>query len=626
MADCPYYPRSEDWLVYRAVEEGSRLLVAGLRGSGVSTLLERASRLTKARPILARAPGEAAKACRGSRVVADLGQDLDSALRLLGRCKGIVVGVSLDLDRLAELPSALRGVGAEVVVLKPLSPAEAIDYLTVLGVRVEAEAIEEAVLRTGSFPGDVCRLAARFKGRLLTARAASRISREPPWLRRARESMGPRYWGLMRAAFALALTRSMAAELGIDPGEPWLEWRGDLAHLWGELAWLHPFAARQLGPEEASRIHQLARRHGLPGHVLFTMASTLYKLTGDEEYARDMLSYGAEAFESYGDPWARARVASSLARVAESLGDHRGVLEWIGRLASTAPGDVTSSEVAEAVSMARRAYDALKDPVAYSEALYSLARLAASRRMLEELDYVIDEFEELADSAPGAEVRYLAALMLRDLALGDWLRASRLAPELLASPAPRDSRRLAVLALVVTRRGIPPTARLDADLEGFKVFIEEGSDPGDPVGHLTALAHAVSRATRGEKAGLGDPVADRLLSALAEAARGRLAEAARELEPLMRGEGQYSSLTFAADMVTLAAEAAAGRWGGVQLARAIAESASAIGSPAAWIAGEMAGALEARDPQAALKAAGKAVALAILTAGFHELLDTEYAG
>ncbi len=162
MADCPYYPRSEDWLVYRAVEEGSRLLVAGLRGSGVSTLLERASRLTRARPILARAPGEAAKACRGSRVVADLGQDLDSALRLLGRCKGIVVGVSLDLDRLAELPSALRRVRAEVVVLKPLSPAEANDYLTMLGVRVEAEAAEEVVLRTGGFPRDVCRLAAHF--------------------------------------------------------------------------------------------------------------------------------------------------------------------------------------------------------------------------------------------------------------------------------------------------------------------------------------------------------------------------------------------------------------------------------------------------------------------------------
>ncbi len=626
MADCPYYPRSEDWLVYRAVEEGSRLLVAGLRGSGVSTLLERASRLTRARPILARAPGEAAKACRGSRVVADLGQDLDSALRLLGRCKGIVVGVSLDLDRLAELPSALSRVRAEVVVLKPLSPAEANDYLTMLGVRVEAEAAEEVVLRTGGFPRDVCRLAAHFKGRLLTARAVSRISREPPWLGRARESMGPRYWGLVRAAFALALTRSMAVELGIDPGEPWLEWSGGLAYLWGELAWLHPFAAGQLGHREASRIYKLARRHRIPGHVLFTMASTLYKLTGDKGYARDMLSYGAETFESYRDPWARARVASRLVRAAEALGDHRGVLEWIGRLASTAPGDVASPEVAEAVSMAKRAYEALRDPAAYSEALYSLARLAASRRMLEELDYVIDELEELADLAPEAEVRYLAALMLRDLALGDWLRASRLAPDLLASPAPKDSRRLAVIALIVARRGIPPAARLDPDLEGFKVFMEKGSDPGDPVGPLTALANAVSRAARGEKASLGDPVADRLLSALAEAAGGRVAGAARELEPLMRREGQYSPLAFAADMVTLAAEAAAGRWGGAQLARALAKSASVTGGPAAWIAEEMAGALEARDSQAALKAAEKAVALAILTAGFHELLDTEYAG
>ncbi len=79
-------------------------------------------------------------------------------------------------------------------------------------------------------------------------------------------------------------------------------------------------------------------------------------------------------------------------------------------------------------------------------------------------------------------------------------------------------------------------------------------------------------------------------------------------------------------LLSALAEAAAGRWGGAQLARAKAESASAMGGPAAWIAGEMAGALEARDPQAALKAAGKAVALAILTAGFHELLDTEYAG
>lgn len=624
MAGCPYYPRSEDWLVYKAIEEGSRLLLAGLKGSGVTTLLKRASRLAKSRAVFARSPGEALRACRESRVAADLAGDLRSALDILQRCESVVVGVSVDLRTLTGLPRMLRGLSIDVAVLKPLSPAEALDYLSVLGVRVEAGAAEEVVLRTGGFPGDVCRVAARFRGGLLTAKALARVYREPAWLVAARASMGPRYWSLVKSAFALALTREMARELGVDPGEPWLEWRGDLALFWGELAWLHPFAARSLGADEAARVYKLARRSGIPRHVLYTLASTLHKLAGEEGYARDMLAYGGDAYKSYSDPWARARVASSLAKAAEAVGDHRGVLEWIARLASTAPGEVVSTEVAEAVSMAKRAYEALGNPVVYSETLYSLARLAASRRMIEELDYVVDELEEVAGESREAEARYLSALMLRDIVLGDWLRASRLAPEVLSTMAPRDARRLAALALVVARRRIPPGVSLNPDLAGFKAFMEEGADPGDPVGPLTGLAHAVSKALRGDKAGLGDPVADRLLSALAEASRGGVARAARELEPLMRGEGRYSPLAFAADMVTLAAEAAAGWWGGAQLARAMAESASAAGGPATWIAGEMARALEARDPQAALKAAGKAVALAILTTGFQELLDAVY--
>ena len=573
---CPYvYPREEDWRIASIVESLEPALVAGVRGSGVSTALERASRLSARRPPLARGLGEALERCRGgSYVIADLAPG--EVEGFLGSCRGLA-GASGGLAWLArEAASIARSV--EVVVLKPLSPPEALDYLAVLGVSLEDDSLaEEVVLRTGGMPGDLCRLAIEggWRGRRIGRRDVEALGEAPQWLVEARREMGLEFDELVTAAALGALTEGLARELGLDTGRPWLRPAGGgLYTIWPELLWLQPFAARLLGPRELERLYAAAEAHPLPGYVKYTHASLLYKMTGRREYAEKALRYGPEAYRAFDSPVARARVAATLAEAARRLGAAREELKWLARLANDAPGPLSSSDYAEAVQRGRRAYAITGDAPAYLDLLSSLARRAAAERRLEELEFILDEMEALHSRDPRhrrlIEAHYLTADALRSAALGDWASAARSLEEALSSgAAPPSARLLAVVARVMlgdtrgarrlleeSRGSLEPG---DAEyLEALIRFMERrrpprprGVPPRDP---RVALLDSLARASRGLEAEPPDPDVAPVVRALARAARGDVEGAYWEMKPLLE-EGAYTPLHLLADVLTTLAQA-----------------------------------------------------------------------
>ena len=628
---CSYiYPREEDWILASIVEERRPAALLGVKGSGVSTALERAVRLSSKPPKLVKSLNEALKWCNSEYVAADVGPD--ELPELAGRCNGLF-GASGGLAWLVSVGPRLPP-QLETVVLKPLSPSEMQDYLSILGINVDDEGlVEEILFRTGGMPGELCRLAVElgWRGSRITKREVETLPEHPGWLVEAEREMGRRlFLELMRASALGAFTEELAREAGLSISRPWIVKVGkNLYAVWPEIAWLQPFAVRSLGVGEVKDLYGLAEGYELPGYVKYIHASTLYKLVGGSEYARKALIYGEEAFKSFDSQAARARVASTLAEASRTLGEAREELKWIIRLVDTAPGPLAGTDYSEIIMRGRRAYLVGRDLSLYLELLSTLARRAASERMVEVLEMVMDELETLYSVSKGSsrrmvEAHYLVVEAIRSIIMGNWASASRSLEEAVATGyAPKT----ALLMLGVTKAIL-----WDFD-SARKVLKEAGSllDPSDrkylehlvsfmsrsrpprpraspPRDARVALLESLAMASRGVEINPPDPEVAPIVRALAKAARGDVKGSYWELKPLLE-DGTYTPVNLLGDVLTAIAQARSDP----QAARAAASVVSSLASaaeaggnlPLARPLKAIAEALERRDWTSALWSAAK---------------------
>jgi hypothetical protein len=410
-----------------------------------------------------------------------------------------------------------------------------------------------------------------------------------------------------------ASTPRLARELGLRLDRPWLVNAGSVYLLWEELAWLHPFMVRALGVEEVRRIYKAAEGEPLPGYVKYMHASTMFKLTGEAEYAEKALRYGEEAYRSFDSPLARARVASLLVAAARRLGDARSEGVWLSRLVENAPGPLSSADYAEALSRARRVYSKTRDARLYLDILSSLARRAAAERKLEELDVVLSEVESLMLSGGGdqrlAEAYYFTIDALKRATLGDWTGAERsLTYALSTGSAPPSAHLMAAVARlfhgdVEGARRAAMQGSLDPQdreyLRALERFMASEEPPRSLARHpgdaRIALLEALARAARGLEARSPDPEAQPIVSALRAAAQGKPGEVHREMSPLLEDTG-YTPLHLLADAMATVAQAKSdpeARRPAASVLRRMAESAEAAGNkPLAMMLRELAASVE----------------------------------
>ena len=573
---CSYiYPREEDWILASILEDRRPGALLGVRGSGVTTALERAVRLSSKPPRLVGSVGEALELCKTEYVAADV--DPGSLARLVSACSGIF-GASGSLAWLVtmgpRLPSRI-----DIVVLKPLSPPEAQDYLRVLGIVVDDERlVEEIVFRTGGMPGELCRMAVEggWRGSRITRREVEALPEHPKWLVDAEKELGRELFiELMRASALGAFTENLAEQVGLTLDRPWIVGgREGLYTIWPEIAWLQPFAVRWLGLDEVRELYAIAEGYKLPGYVKYTHSSILYKLTGGREYARKALQYGEEAFNSFDSRVARARIASTLTEAARTLGDARRELKWLASLVEEAPGPLTGTDYSEALMRGRRAYLASRDLHLYLELLSALARRAAGERMVEVLEMVMDELETLYAVNRGrgrvVEAYYLTVEAIRDMITGNWASASRSLEEAVATGhAPKTA--LLMLGVVKTllwdfegARRVISEARSYLDpsdvkyLESLVSFMSRSRPPrpkaSPPKDARIALMDSLSMACRGVVVEPPDPEVAPIVRALAKAARGDVKGSYWELKPLLE-DGVYTPINLLGDVFTAIAQA-----------------------------------------------------------------------
>ncbi len=439
---CPYiYPREEDWVVSALVERGERILVAGVRGSGITTLLERLVALSGPRLRKVSSPSEAAKVCRAGAYPVYDARGLEDALDALGRCERVVVGVSLGLLDLAGLPARVRG--ASIVVLKPLAPGEIYDYMVnVLGVRLaDWELLDEVMWRTGGFPGPLCRAVAEHKlyGTVLTWERVSLLGDMPGWLREALETSPRELRALALHVFLARFDEGLARELGAPLEAPWLERSGGRLQVWPELLWLRPLLER-LYPAEAKRAYEAGLSRCSSGsaepYLCFHYASALYSMTGLREHGLLALDYAERSLAEVRDLAARHRLVRGAAELAMEL-EPRRAIKWLRELiAAYERVEPAPPELGWLLSAMRELLgQGHASPAEYAEAALGLAMVLAAWGKLEELEALISDVERALQERLGRpeartmELAYLLALAARAVATSSWREAWRLLGE-----------------------------------------------------------------------------------------------------------------------------------------------------------------------------------------------------
>jgi hypothetical protein len=432
---CPYiYPREEDWIVDALVREGEKVLVVGVRGSGVSTLLERLVKLSPRKLTRAGSFSEAVELCRrGSYVVYDT-HDVGEAVELVSSCKRCVVGLSLPLLDLARLPSRLPA-GVKVVVLKPLSPSELYDYLSnVLGVKLEEQdLLGEIAWRTGGFPGPICEtvVSKNMFSTLVRWKDVKLFGDMPSWLREALEQAPDQLKTLALHVFLARFDEDTARELNVPTSAEWLERleTGELA-VWPELLWLQPIL-QKLYPSEALKAYRAGLRRCRDSYLCFLYASSLYSVEGGRDYAAKAIAYAEKALEDVKDPITRLRLARRALELALEVQPSRAPY-WLRALIEVYETvEPAPPEVGWMLSIIKKLREnGIVDPNTYAELVLQLGSMLTRWGKVEELEALVSELEALLakPTSLGADVKaveqaYLLLFASRLVLSHSWRRA-----------------------------------------------------------------------------------------------------------------------------------------------------------------------------------------------------------
>ncbi len=436
---CNYiYPRVEYFEVRRLARARKPILIAGLRGSGVSTILSLISRLS------------------------DVGYEtldfnsVKEALQSISRYPNAIVGASGSLRELLELlvkPPA----GLNIVVLRPLTPMELEEYLSTFGVTVPDRALlHELHYRSGGMPGEVCRLVVErgLFGRALGIEDVNILPSEPKWVTEARESMGSDFDKIMLHSILAVIPKDLSSEADVESSW-WLIDTGEDYRIPADVVWLQGFALRLVDRVKALRLLREALAIDRDVFARYTHSLALYRLTGSREYAGIAVETALNIIGNVQDPVIRYNLALSTLDLAEHVGSPATYIRLLTTLVENAPPTalIESRDLASILSRAKRRVldrDSLK---AYIELLHAIGLRLSAQRLIGELEIVLSDLEEIAvkldvpsDLRRYAENVYLKIQAVKSANLGQWRETLRLALEALEKGG-YDSRLLSLLAV-----------------------------------------------------------------------------------------------------------------------------------------------------------------------------------
>ena len=422
--ECGYiYPRVEE-LEVRAAARSGKVLVVGLKGSGVSTLLDRISRLS----------GE-------KYDVRDVGS-LREALELYeSTSKNQIIGATGSLRELLELLSKPPK-GLNIVVLKPLTLGELEEYLSQVGVSItRRELLRELYFRSGGMPGEVCRVIVErgLVGRALTEDDVNHLPPEPTWIMEARRDFGSDFEKLMIHSLLAVIPRELASTAQVE-GAWWLIDTGVDYRMHPETLWLQGFSLRLVDKSKAVKLLEEALRVDKDDLARYTHALALYKLTGSEQAARAGVESALRLLDGLDDLRAKYSLALSALDLAETWGPPEAYVKLVRVVVETAPLPLTvrAKDLLGMLLRAKRRLTGEEALRGYISILEALALRLAPQRSIQELDLVLAELEDIAlrletpaNVRRYAERVYAKTLALKSAALGQWRDVLRVSSEAL---------------------------------------------------------------------------------------------------------------------------------------------------------------------------------------------------
>ncbi|MDM7275838.1 MAG: hypothetical protein P3X22_006995 [Thermoprotei archaeon] len=430
---CGYiYPRVEDYELKSIVESEAKALVLGVKGSGVSSALERAIKLSNRKVELLHNHNDALKKCSEAYVVADV--SVWEALELTRICGKILAGGSGGLiDIIKASIQAPRDV--KLVVLKPLSRRELEDYVKSFNTIITSPLIiEELLTRTGGMPGDVCRFIMENEliGRALTMKDLEKTPEKPSWLSEAENFLGSALFEKLAAHTVLGFIPKDFQEMLC--GECWWLVEDEYGfRVPGDFLWLQPFMVRFLGKEKVVNILSKALNYELNPIFKFSHTSLLYRFTGDPSYGVEALNSAREVLRQISDQHVKFNVAVEASSIASKLGDHSNHIVMLKEAVINMPPQyqLTPIDVFRIVGEAKRSSSHLDDAGDYVELLKTLGSRLLAQRMMEEAETVISELEKLVweekrlNVRLKAETAYATLLAYKSALLGQWREAAR---------------------------------------------------------------------------------------------------------------------------------------------------------------------------------------------------------
>ena len=426
-----YLVRDEDFVVAEALESKRKMLLLGVPGSGVSSLVRRATKLSQSNVLLVHDADRALEQCEKTYVVVDT--DNSRVGDLLQSCRRILVAATAPLDYIATQGARLAR-SYDVVVLKPLDPSQVKELLLRIGVpSVSDSLLEKVYISSGGMPGKVCENAEKLAGRGGTIDLSL-----PDWLVEASKTMGSLFGELMKQVLLGVLNEDIAAGLGLSLNHPWLfkvgsnEWR-----VWSELLWLQPFAIHVLG-HEAAKVLEAGLSSSLPGYVKYHLAVSLYKIRLEKPLLKKIAEYAEEAYSSTLIPYVRHSIALNAYKALVEVNEYAAALNWLSRAIENLQEPPASKQVSSVVIDAKLLLEkaGAKALPEYLRVLYVLAKMLSTLRMFEELRIVEEELEDLLwnrryDDYRGViEAYYLLVDAVKSMSLGDWINAERATREL----------------------------------------------------------------------------------------------------------------------------------------------------------------------------------------------------
>ena len=444
---CSYiYPRVEEFEVRRIANSGGGALVVGLRGSGVSTLLDRISRFSERKPTVID--------------MDNVWEALDYALKHRDTIVGATGSLRELLELLVKAPSDLR-----VVVVKPLMLRELEEYLSHVGVMVtRRELLRELHFRTGGMPGEVCKLIVERNliGKSLTDSDLEVLPSEPGWIREARSVMGSDFDKLMLHTTLALIPGELSLEAGVE-GSWWLL-RGDDGYyrVHPDILWLQGFSLRLVDRLKATRLLEASLNVDRDDLARYTHLTILYKLTGVRDYAREAVLIALRIIDGFEDPVTRYNLSLSTLELAETTGPPEAYIKLLKVLVENTPLTefMEARDLAGILSKAKRWVVGVEPLRAYIDLLQAIALRLSIQRLIREIDMVLSELEDItirldipSDVRRYAEKVYLKTLAIKSANLGEWREVLRVSVEALERGG-FDSQIISLLALSLCFRGL----------------------------------------------------------------------------------------------------------------------------------------------------------------------------